>query len=240
MADITLNFSSQWPSIQVNKVIYYPAYQGEAVSYPYNPYIKKIPHNLGYPPLAIGFGVTSATPYNVMRGIDVDSNYIYIPNESLSYPDLECAVIYALDISAPFTYTNYDSEIGDVLEDETGGVLDLRNFLLHSRAVSPMVLSVVTKDYTLDDLILSYTTPLDYPTFNFGYLKLAINSGILVDNVWKYVPLTSQGFPRLLSNGFLSILNTSVQDGELVADKGSIITLRNPAIITSNTVAVSI
>jgi len=236
MADITLNFSSQWPSIQVNKVIAYPSLAGEVADYPY---ISKIPHNLGYPPLAIGFGITSATPYNVMHGLDVDSNYIYIKDEP-SNPDLECAVIYALDISAPFTYTNYDSEIGDVLEDETGGVLDLRNFLLHSRAVSPMVLSVVTKDYTVADLTLLYTTPLNYPIFNFGYVRGTSVLGASRTGIWLYAPLAAQAWPALFTDGFASTLSSVVAGASLVADKGSIITLRNPSIITSNSVSVSI
>ena len=240
MADIKLNFSSQWPTIQVAKVVANPHNAGEADTYPY---IRKIPHGLGYPPLAIGLGPSNgAASYNIMDGLDVDENYVYIRDYAgIMQPNLECAVIYALDISKAYDYAEYTSQIGEVIQDENTAV-DLRKFLLHSRAVGPMVLNISTKDYenTVEGMVLRYQSPLNYPTFQFGYIRCAITVGVLRTGVWKNAPLASQAWPWLSSNGFLSRLTSTTIDGQLAGDKGSIITLRNPAIITENTTTVTL
>jgi hypothetical protein len=239
MADIKLNFSSQWPTVQVAKVIASPDIAGEADTYPY---LRKIKHNLGYPPLAIGMSAPNGgNTFNTMVGLDVDDTYVYIPDyASTSTQLLQCAVVYALDISKPFNYAQYASQVGDVLPDTSGGNLDLRKFLLHSRAVGPMVLAVATKTYTTSDLSFTYVSPLNYPTFQFGYVHLATTSGNLRAGLWKSAPLASQSFPWLNSDGYTSILGSTVTGGVLSADIGSIITLRNPAIITNNSVVVNI
>lgn len=240
MADIKLNFSSQWPTIQVAKVVASPHNAGEADTYPY---IRKIPHGLGYPPLAIGLGPSNgAASYNVMEGLDVDENYIYIIDYAdIVRPNLECAVIYALDISKSYDYAEYTSQIGEVLQDENTAV-DLRKFLLHSRAVGPMVLNISTKNYenTTEGIVLRYQSPLNYPTFQFGYIRCVITGGDLRTGIWKNAPLASQTWPWLNSDGFLSQLRSTTTGGQLTGDKGSIITLRNPAIITENTTTVTL
>jgi len=236
---ITFNFSSQWPNIQVSKVLASPHTLGVAASYPY---IKKIAHGLGYPPFAIGLGASSgAGSYNIMTGLDVDDTYVYIYDYAgIGWPVLDCAVIYSIDITQPFTYPYYSSEIGTVVTDTTGGTLDLRKFLLFSRAVSPMVLAVATKDYTTLDLTLTYNSPLAYPTFSFGFVRLAVSGGVFTAGIWIYAPLQSQAFPWLVTNGVTSTLSSTIIGPDLVADKGSIITLRNPEIVTENSVDVSI
>lgn len=239
MANIKLNFSSQWPNIQVAKVITSPSTVGEAMSYPY---IKKIPHGLGYPPMTIGFrnNQSSTSLGFAMEGIDVDDTYVYIDDlEFTSTPILSYIVIYALDISKEYSYEEYTSEVGSVLEDTSGGELDLRKFLLHSRVVSPMVLSVKTKDYTTSDLSFTYTHPLDYPIFNFGWVRWNPN-GTNQPGIWQNAPLAAQGFPWLNTDGFTSSLGSITIGGQPGADKGSIITLRNPAIITESSASVNI
>lgn len=234
---ITFNFSSDWPNIQVAKVVASPHTAGVAASYPY---LRKIEHGLGYPPLCIGMGVaTGKESYNTMTGVDVDETYIYIEDYAdIGHPLLECVVIHPIDITQPFSYPYYASEIGTVVQETVS--LDLRKFLISSTAVSPMVLAVANKNYTTSDLTLTYNSPLSYPTFSFGYVRLAVTGGVYVAGVWKSAPLQSQAFPWLETNGVQSILSSTVVGSDLVADKGSIITLRNPAIVTENTVSVSI
>ena len=244
MADIKLNFSSQWPTVQVAKVIGSPATAGEADTYPY---LRKIPHGLGYPPLAIGFG---APGFGTMDGVDVDSTYVYLSNTDYTH-----VVVYAVDISEPFTYPHYTSSVGDVLQDTSGGSLDLRKFLLHSRAVGPMVLTVSVGSYTnqsQDTLTLTYTHPLNYPIFNFGYVRLATTEGTLRAGVWKSAPLADQAWPVTQTDGYTTTLSSTITNGQynnsiwvqgtgqVAADKGSIITMRNPAIITNNTTTVTL
>lgn len=242
MADIKLNFSSQWPSVQVAKVIASPqTVGGEAISY--GGYVRRHKHNLGYPPLAVAMGpANGAASYNAMEAVDVDDTYIYVDTQTFGWPAITCIVVYALDITNAYDYKNYESAIGDVVEDTSGGTIDLRKFLLHSRAVSPMVLSVRTKDYTLSDLTFTYTSPLNYPTFQFGYIRNAYDGGAgsRPVGVWIGAPLAAQAWPVLQSDGFTSSLGSTTISGQLGGDKGSIITLRNPAIITNNSVSVSI
>lgn len=241
MADIKLNFSSQWPSIQVVKVVTEVQMAGDPASHPY---IRKIKHGLEFPPLAIGLLANqSTTSYGTpLQGMDVDSTYVYVSSEPTSDRYPTSVVVYNIDISRNFDYSEYTSEVGDVLEDKTVGSLDLRKFLLHSRAVSPMLLSVKTKTYTTSDLSFNYTHPLNYPIFNFGYVRWSYDGGAnaIPVGTWVNAPLASQAFPWLNTNGFTSSLGSTTTSGQLVADIGSIITLRNPAIITSNSVSASL
>lgn len=236
MADIKLNFSSQWPTVQVAKVIAFPQTgPGEAAAHPH---VKKYKHNLPYPPLAIAMGVAAGvSSYNVMRGVDVDDTYVYCEAATGGWPAIECIVVYAVDISTTFNYSQHTSQVGDVLEDKSGGALDLRKFLLHSRAVGPMVLDVVTKNFSAGDLELIYNSPLSYPTFSFGYIHCPATSNMYMKNGWISVPLQEQAYPVMPTDGFQSkvyALNAANQD------KGSIVILRNPAIITNNTVNVTL
>ena len=250
MADIKLNFSSQWPSMQVAKVIPNLSTAGESAEYPYS---RKIKHGLKYPPFTL---LMAGTSYDTtMIAAPVDDTYVYIDQWQLEDTDT-VAVVHPIDITQEYDYASYTSDVGDVIEDKSGGSIDMRDFLLHSRAVSPMLLSTKTNTYnknSLEGLNFSYTHPLNYPTFSFGYLRLTTTVGVYQEGVWIGAPLDNPAWPVLFTDGFTSQLATTIHNGqyqggeggpwipgtgELAADKGSIITLRNPAIITSNTVNV--
>ena len=233
------------------KVITNLATAGEPDQYPYQ---RRIKHGLDFPPLTIIMG--GASYDSTMAAVDVDDEYVYV-DQWQTADSGSVVVVYNLDISKEYDYAQYTSEVGDVLEDTSGGQLDLRKFLLHSRAVSPMVLSVKIKSYDKGSpagLNFVYTHPLNYPIFNFGYLRIGITSDNLRTGIWMGAPLAGQAWPVLLTDGFTSRLESTIINGtytnngatwvpgtgDLVADKGSIITLRNPAIITSNTVNVTI
>lgn len=223
MADVVFNFNSQWPNVQVVKVIKNPA-----ASTAYE-------HGLGYPPMAIVHGGR----YLTMDLVDCDNTYVYTPsNPSGTAPDH--LVIYSLDVSTPFTYPTFPEIYGDVTPDESDTPLDLRNFLLHTRAVSPMVLKVETKNYTAADYNMTSASPLSYPTFHFGWQRAAITSGQFVAGRWKSVPLGGQSFPWMVSDGYTATNNSTLQSGSPVTDIGSIVTLRNPSVVTANTVNVSV
>lgn len=232
MADVKLNFSSQWPTVQVAMVIDSPETTGEAAEYPY---VKKIPHGLGYPPFAIGMAVGTER-YNVMVGLDVDDTYVYIDDSIGTMHSIDTVVVYSLNITEPFDYPFYSSAVGDVLSEQTANDIDLRKFLLHSRAVGPMVLAVRNKTYSTGDINLEYTSPLNYPTFSFGWVR---GSSVLGDRegVWLNAPLAGQAWPVTFTDGYTTRVSST---NDLAADKGAIVVLRNPAIITNNTVEVSI
>lgn len=238
MANIKLNFSSQWPTIQVAKVFNNPQnVGGEVADFPYS---RKFKHNLGYPPFAMGMPKNGrVTSYNLMVGLDVDDTYVYVPAPYANDTELECAVVYAIDITRNFSYDNYISEVGDVVEDNSSSGIDLRGFLLHSRAVGPMVLTQVTKDFTTSDMNLNYTSPLNYPTFSFGWVRRSDQAGGRV-GIWQYAPLMGQVWPVAPSDGYTTNVRSTIINGVLIADKGSLLVLRNPAIITDNTTNVTI
>lgn len=236
MADIKFNFTSQWPTLQVARVIKDPQSSGEED--PQTAGARRHYHGLGFPPLAIGMsGPRTLSWADAMIGLDVDENYVYMPIETPSRDNLECAVVYAIDISKQFSYTDYSSALADPLEDTSGGTLDLRKFLLHSRAVGPMVMDVVARDFTSTGEEIVYNSPLDYPTFSFGYVHTTPSSGYFRKNRWLNAPLGAQAYPGLFSDGFRSMVNCESISNQ---DKGSIIAMRNPAIISHNTVNVTV
>lgn len=239
MADILLNFSSQWPTVQVAKVFNDPQNVGGEVS-EMPQYSRKFKHGLGYPPFAMGLSKNAGvSSYDLMVGLDVDDTYVYVPPIYPRRGELECAVVYAIDITRNFSYDNYISEVGDVVEDDSSKGIDLRDFLLHSRAVGPMVLTQVTKDFTTSDMNLSYTSPLNYPTFSFGWVRRSDPASGRV-GIWQYAPLMGQAWPVAPSNGYTTNVFSTTIGGVLSADKGSLLVLRNPAIITDNTTNVTI
>jgi len=118
-----------------------------------------------------------------------------------------------------------------------------------------MVLAVSVGNYTnqsQDTLKLTYTHPLNYPIFNFGYVRLAATEGTLRAGVWKSAPLADQAWPVTRTDGYTTTLSSIIINGQynnyvwvqgtgqVAADKGSIITMRNPAIITNNTTTVTL
>lgn len=239
MADIKLNFSSQWPTVQVAKVFNDPQNVGGEVS-EIPQYSRKFKHGLGYPPFAMGLSKNAGVnSHDLMVGLDVDDTYVYIPHIYPLRGELDCAVVYAVDITKEYNYDNYESQIGDVVEDNYSKGIDLRDFLLHSRAVGPMVLTQVTKDFTISDTRLSYTSPLNYPTFSFGWVRRSDPASGRV-GIWQYAPLMGQAWPVAPSNGYTTSVFSTTIDGVLAADKGALLVLRNPAIITNNTMQVTI
>lgn len=235
MADVKLNFSTQWPSVQVSRVINISTESGEVVANSTR-YTRKYRHGLGYPPMALYFGANAGANTDPMGGVDVDDTYIYTDAKTGSRGDIETIVVYALDITQNYEYPDRSSYIGNVPSDGTRDSLDLRKFMLHSRAVSPMVFAVRTKKYTPSDKTLTYKSNLPYPTFQLGYVKWAVTAYGMIAGIWQYAPLASQSWPALSSDGYTSTL---LGDGDVSSD-GTIITLRNPAIITNNTVYVTI
>lgn len=234
MADVKFNFSSEWPTVQVVRVISDPINSGPTDSSSGDVMLY---HGLGYPPLAIGLGSPRGSNFNFqMEVLSVDENYLYITPQLATDPP-ECAVIYAVDISEPFSYPGHDSAIGTPLEDTSGGTLDLRDFLLHSRAVGPMLLDVATKTFSSNSDRLTYYSKLPYPTFSFGFVHTTTDSSWGRQNRWVNARLGAQAYPRLFSDGFISYVHPeNIAD----QDRGSIVVLRNPAIILHNTVTVTL
>lgn len=219
MSDIKLNFSSQWPSLQVVKVFDHTS------TAPFN-------HGLPFPPLAIAY-----SPTGDMGAATVDDTEVY----SSGIPSGGCIAVFNLDISSSIEYPVYDEMEGEVLAG-TGPDIDLRKFLLHSRAVSPMVLSVYVDSFVSASQEIEYTHSLPYPTFMFGYIR-ATDAGEASMPGWKSgqwiaLGLAQQSWPGMSYDGYSATIATAPPSEPFFADKASIVSLRNPAIVTRNEVSV--
>lgn len=231
-ADRDLLFNSSWPSVQIVKVKSVTA--GEAV-----------PHGLLFPPVAFMLGGT--TYETIMYGQDVDDTNVY-PRSTGKM------VIYNIDISTDVEYpytdtvsvnTTYDPDYGVKMVKEGGDIdsTELRDYILHSRCGSPLVLAVKTQE-TVNDAntdIVQYTSRMGYPTLNFGYSGrppgATTSSGRTYgNNGYQFAPQGGQSIPIAFTDGFTTYtpIYTSFSDG-----RASIICLRSPMFATTNTVQVN-
>lgn len=219
MPDIKLNFSTQWPSIGIAKVIA----PGSGT---------KVEHGLDYAPFACAYGTEK-----MMRPLSVDKQYVYADNSATT-------VVFAVDISKGNTYPTVPTSIGEIPTLNPNDNVDLRKFLLHSRAVSPMMLAVNIYTAASGQTAFTYTSPLSHPVFMFGWIGIKAGqqwgSTTFTHDGWSYAPQGGQAYPALFSDGFTGTL-TAIASDEFNPFTGSIsiMALRNPAIITNNTVQVS-
>ena len=211
--DLLLN--SSWPSLQIVKVV---------VSTDTTP----IAHGLPYPTLAVIIGQDPHLPYNnVFSPIDSDSTYVY--------PNIGTVIIYNLDISTDVDYPYTDKPKVLSTYDDNYGVkmvkkgldissTDMRDFILHSRCGSPMVLAVKTEKTVSpkNPTYIQYTNKIGYPTFVFGYIY---NSSL---DSYVVAPPAGQAYPITFSNGTTSYVQIGV-----FGTKGSLVILRSPMFSSS-------
>lgn len=107
---------------------------------------------------------------------------------------------------------------------------DLRDFAIHSRAQSPLILSVKTQK-TIPSAnvgtgignVIQFTSKLKYPVWVYGYIK---------QSTGKYVPAPyySQSYPRVFTDGFKAYI------GYTGTDIGAtLVILRDPMFAASST-----
>lgn len=226
--DSDLLFNSSWPSMQIAKVKSVVAGERFAHELPYVPFSIIIPE----------FTPTTLGNINLMRNADADSTYIYAP--TVDFSNGGKIIVYALDISTDVEYpyntrsrnsTEYDNNYGIkiVKDDASMDSEDLRDYILHSRCGSPMVLAVKTAStispnnlnlIAPDQSAIQYTSPLTDPTFVFGYVKRK-------DGKYECAPLSGQSYPTTFTNGTTSYIillkNNPVYDYE-----ASLVVLRSP------------
>lgn len=233
-ADNDLLFNSSWPSIQI--VMIKSVTSGDVIN-----------HNLGFPPVAFILGGDALT--TVMYGQDVDDTNVY-PRSTGTL------VIYHVDISTdieyPFTATQsvnttYDPDYGIKMVKEGGDIdsTDLRDYILHSRCGSPLILAVKTQETVNDSnpTVVQYTSKIGYPTLNFGYAGVNQGQTTLAgtstygNKAYIFAPQGGQAYPIAYTDGFtvyVDIVSNSFFNGN-----ASVICLRSPMFATTNTVEVT-
>lgn len=200
--DNDLLMNSSWPSLQIVKVV-------ESTD------TTPIAHGLPYPTLAVIIG-------NVFSPIDSDATYVY--------PDVGTVIIYNLDLTTDVDYpyidkpqisSTYDNNYGIKMVKKGSDITstDMRDFILHSRCGSPMVLAIKTEQTVSPDnpTYIQYTNNLGYQTFVFGYVYNSFSK------IYTVAPPAGQAYPVTFSNGITSYVQINV-----LGDKGSLVILRNP------------
>lgn len=239
-ADNDLLFNSSWPSAQIAMVRTVNATSDNYTT---------VPHGLGFPPVAFVVGGTGYK--NLMFGCHVDDTNVYVETGFFGF-DESTLLVYDIDISIdveyPFTdvqslNTEYNPDYGIKMVKEGLDIdsTDLRDYILHSRCGSPMVLAVKTQETVnpANPTTVQYTSRIGYPTLNFGYSGLAAGSTsgnvTFGNNAWQFAPQGGQAPPVAFTDGF----TTSVEILSFSDGRASVVCLRSPMFATTNTVQVT-
>lgn len=238
-----MTFDSSWPSLPIafETVINNPFTGGATLA--------TIPHNLQFPPFCmVWYYYNDASGINNVAGRFIPySNrtnvYIY-GNTSpfLSNPSITKLKIRAfqLDLSKDIDYKlapgdtfnmPYDNNYGFKAAKQGKDITsrDMRDFTMHSRCQSPLVLAVKTDQTSTTANVVQYTSQLAYPVWVYGFMKMGAtgSSGIGVPlNTYQFAPYYSQAYPKTFTDGFKSYLNwTSGVNGD---NGATLVILRDP------------
>lgn len=259
--DYELIFNSSWPTLSIafDKTL-------SVTTDSFGQVTTTIPHNLGFFPLNMAWQFSDSTLTKTVGRFfpNMDKNNLYLYESSLAstsgvlsanttyYINVKC---YNLDISQPQSYLYlqppavnfpYDDKYGIkvVKQNENIDSNDLRSFILHSRAASPQVLSVITEKSPLvnnsgnNNGTLQFVNPQGYTPWAFGYAYQLIGG----NNAYVWAPPTSQAYPRIFF-GKGDIPNYPNVDIALPLQNsppntpqvGSVIVLRDPLFVANYT-----
>jgi len=243
-ADNDLLYNSSWPSIQI--VLVTP------VTKTMTQYTA-VPHGLVFPPVAFVIGGTDDD--TIMRGCNADETNVYVRSDYLtgSVGDtMGTLIVYHVDIATDIEYpynttssTNvvYNRDYGIKMVKSGGNIesTELRDYILHSRCGSPLILAVKTQATVnpVNNAVVQYTSKMGYPTLNFGYSGVA--SGTVDFNItygrnaYKFAPQGGQAAPIAFTDGFTVYVPIYANaDG-----RASVICLRSPMFAVTNTALVN-
>lgn len=252
-ADYQLIFNSSWPTISIllDLTFSYNNYPGGTVvsttSYLGTPgTVLTYTHNLGFFAFSQGWFISGGIQRGrlpiyvyenkIVLDIFVLTSEVYYslqPGQSINIKiyniDLQKQQTYSY-LEAPALNLPYDSKYGIKISKNNKNIdsPDLRDFILHSRAPSPQVLSVVTQasiqGYTpTSGGTIVYNIPKNYIPWAFGYVSFTDSSGLLY---YYPVPYYSQAYPKMFieTNVAVPVIVLPLMVGAL----GTIIVLRDP------------
>lgn len=239
-ADANQIFNSTWPSLTI-------AY---SIQVPYSATNLSIPHGLKITPFTMIWvidtvleqGTYTAPSKGTQRYFpDVDGNNVYIPGGTGSgnYFQTTNSVIHIkcfnLDLTKDVDYpllqtTNgfvgaYDPNYGIKLAkpNKPTTSTDLRDYILHSRAQTPLIMAVKTQATMnpANSQTIQYTNKLGYPSWNYGYTKQSTGR-------YHYAPFFSQAYPRTNTDGVTTSIHWAFTD-----IGATIVVLRDPMFPTN-------
>lgn len=243
-----LIFSSSWPSLPIATEIKIPDATALATYTTVGSYYR-IPHKLTYPPFTMYWQKADISGQAGMGNVylrqiaDVDRTYVYIKAPQtiegaagVTPPiDIKC---FALDLSVDIDYltpvgdnlqSGYDSNFGIKVSKPNKDISskDLRDFILHSRAQSPLILAVKNESTvnSANTGVVQYTSKLPYPVWVYGFVRQFTAGGTPKTNsdFYGYSPYYAQAFPVTTTDGFVSYINFSSG-----ANGATLVVLRDP------------
>jgi hypothetical protein len=222
-------FDSSWPSLPI-------AYETTLT----NAFPSTVTHNLKFPPFAAvwAYGTDASGKTGANRFFfPVDTTTLYLDTSALSIPQLAFwnaatkikVRCFQLDLSTDIDYTLAPGDTYNQPYDPNFGVkvvkagkninsTDLRDYALHSRAQSPLILAVKTKATSTNgsNKVIQYTSKLSYPCWVYGYVKQASGK-------YQPAPYYAQAYPITKTDGTLSYIQYSGTDTD-----ATIVILRDP------------
>jgi len=240
-ADYQMIFNSNWPSLQI-------AFEG-VISVSAGG-TGQTAHNLGFYPITMAwysvngvsmgrwYGTTSFDKTNVYIANTGSSNYFGARQTTSDVVvSIKC---YNIDISQSKDYTLPLAPTFKVPYDSTYGIkvvkngkaitsTDLRDFILHSRAQSPAILSILTQDKGKIGggiKAISYTNPANYAPWVLGFISVGGDN----TKYQCYPPGGNQAAPAFFQLGSTAIVWT---DG--ITGNGTLVVLRDPLVLANKT-----
>lgn len=239
--DYNLLFSSSWPNIKVIDSIITDAVDDSLIVYK---------HNLGFVPAFIPYGGLGKSPQTAQmsrQNITVDkTNFYYIPGGPFAPGPLHIGLTYYdIDIETAFiapevatgssVLAHPDPDFGIKLAKDGKDISsnDLRDYIFHSSARSPMLHAVVTGRLPAATLpavtTFSYTYDLSYTPIFMSFLETSTLGRYQAVN--GYAGTATQGNTISIS-GSLTVTNPQ--------PRVSIVILKDPFSIEDNIITVTL
>lgn len=229
--DYELLFNSGWPSLAI-------AFTQTITSIPAG--TGNFPHPLGFPPFTMAWvveqGITTRRTFPSVSSTTIYFDDVLSAGFATYY--LQC---YNLDITKQVNYAYipvppasigvYDTDYGAKFAKPGKDIKskDLNDFIFHTRAMSPAILSVNTTFDTVPLVGAAQTittlNPANYVPWAFGYAQVPANPGVYV-----YAQPYAQAPPRLFVN---LKPNSFTMATDANAISGSLITLRDPLFVAN-------
>lgn len=240
-ADYQLTFNSAWPSLQEAFDKTYHVGVGAVVT---------VPHNLGFYPFAFGFASQNGRYLGRIGyanlptlSMYIGQNNIYLQGSLSEAYDVN-VTCYNLDLTKQADYTqplpsglqeSYSPDYGIKMVKPGRDISssDLRDYIIHTRAQSPAVLSVLTEQSGVADGALysiTYTNPVGITNWVHG---LSVVTGTIYESkVYQSAGFAVQSALGVSISGATYKLTYSGGTG------GTIVVLRDP-LFGNNDVAVT-
>lgn len=234
-------FDSSWPSLPIAFETTIPnTITGTGSS-------ASIPHGLKFAPFVMiwAYAPDPSGIGNVgVRFIAAaDTTNIYLNGNSSSTPPFNATTLkiraFQLDLSADIDYLlatgdtynqAYDPNFGIkvVKQNKDISSRDMRDFALHSRCQSPLILAVKTQATSKSANVVQYTSALSYAVWVYGFIKIGstlAGSLGMPANTYYPAPYYAQAYPRTFTDGFKSyiVYNSSPAD-----NGATLVILRDP------------